>query len=101
MDAQREVAAFVTANDLSAPPAYRALDLVSEVGELSKAVCESTDYGTAPDDVAVPEDELGDALFSLLALAEGLDVDAEAALGSALAKYERRIGETGSPDSGN
>jgi NTP pyrophosphatase (non-canonical NTP hydrolase) len=100
MDAQRAVATFLAANDLTAPPAYRALDLVSEVGELSKAVCESTDYGAAPGDVAIPEDELGDALFSLLALAEAMDADAGAALDTALAKYERRIEETGSADSG-
>lgn len=41
-------------------------------------------------------DELGDALFGLLALAGSLDV----AAGEALAKYEDRFSESGSPGSG-
>jgi NTP pyrophosphatase (non-canonical NTP hydrolase) len=79
MDAQSRVATFVEANDLEAPAAYRLLDAVSELGEVAKAVCTSTGYGADAGDVAVPADELGDALFALLALCESLDVDAEAA----------------------
>jgi NTP pyrophosphatase (non-canonical NTP hydrolase) len=47
----------------------------------------------------VKRDEIGDALFSLLAFANSLDVDADAALDDALAKYERRIDATGDPSS--
>lgn len=100
MDAQSRVATFVSTNDLDAPAAYRLLDAVSELGEVAKAVCTSTEYGADPDAVAVPEDELGDALFALLALCEELDVDAEAALETALAKYEDRLAETGETGSG-
>ena len=95
MDAQNRVAAFVADHDLDAPPAYRLLDLASELGEVGKEINESTDYGTDPGAVAVAEDEVGDALFALLALAERVDVDAEAALDTALAKYEERIERTG------
>lgn len=100
MDEQQRVAAFLEANDLQAPAAYRLLDTVSELGEVSKEVCTSTGYGDDPDSVAVPEDELGDALFALLALCEELDVDADAALDTALAKYEGRIETTGDAGSG-
>jgi NTP pyrophosphatase (non-canonical NTP hydrolase) len=100
MDAQSRVAMFVEANDLEAPAAYRLLDAVSELGEVAKAVCTSTGYGADAGDVAVPADELGDALFALLALCESLDVDAEAALETALAKYEDRLAETGEAASG-
>lgn len=41
------------------------------------------------------EDELGDALFALLALCEALDVEASAALDTALGKYERRLADRG------
>jgi NTP pyrophosphatase (non-canonical NTP hydrolase) len=99
MDEQEAVAAFVAEHDLEAPPAYRLLDLVSEVGELAKEAAESTDYGGEPAGLAVAEDELGDALFALLALAESLDADAGAALAVALEKYERRLSETGDPGS--
>ena len=95
MDAQSRVAAFVTENDIEAPAAYRLLDTVSELGEVSKAVCTSTAYGSDPEEVEVPEDELGDALFALLALCAELDVDAGAALETSLSKYEDRLTETG------
>ena len=99
-DAQSRVAAFVEDNDLEAPAAYRLLDTVSELGEVAKEVCTSTAYGDDPGAVAVPEDELGDALFALLALCEELDVDAEAALETALEKYAHRLEETGGAGSG-
>jgi len=95
MDAQDRVAAFVADNDLEAPPAYRLLDLASELGEVGKEINESTDYGTDPDGVAVAEDEIGDALFALLAFADRVDVDAGEALETALAKYDDRIEATG------
>ncbi|QLD86554.1 nucleotide pyrophosphohydrolase [Natronomonas halophila] len=100
MDAQTRVAEFVEANDLQAPAAYRLLDTVSELGEVAKEVCTSTDYGSDPSAVDAPEDELGDALFALLALCEELDVDAEEALETALGKYENRIDESGDAGSG-
>ncbi|WP_232701695.1 MazG nucleotide pyrophosphohydrolase domain-containing protein [Halobacterium wangiae] len=99
MDDQDLVADFLDDNDLHAPPANRVLDLASEVGELAKNVNESTDYG-ASDGAVVERDELGDALFCLLALADELDYDAGAALNEALAKYADRIEETGGAGSG-
>jgi NTP pyrophosphatase (non-canonical NTP hydrolase) len=101
MEEQRRVAAFVESNDLEAPPEFRLLDLVSELDEVAKDAAESTDYGTEPDSLAVEADELGDALFSLLALAESLDVDAGAALDEALAKYAQRLADGETPASGS
>ena len=100
MDEQSRVASFIAENELEAPAAYRLLDAVSELGEVSKAVCTSTAYGDVPADVAVPEDELGDALFALLALCVELDVDAGTALETSLSKYENRLAETGDAGSG-
>lgn len=99
MDAQQEVADFVAEHDLEAPPEYRLLDLASEVGELGKEVNESTDYGTAGE-VEIASDEVGDALFSLLALAESVDIDAGDAMEEAMGKYEQRIEERGEAGSG-
>lgn len=100
MHEQDRVAEFVDAHGLDAPPAYRLLDLVSEVGELAKAAAETTGYGDRPGAFDVPDDEVGDALFALLALAASVDVDAGEALEAALAKYERRLEGTGDPASG-
>ncbi|SDK04407.1 NTP pyrophosphatase, house-cleaning of non-canonical NTPs [Halovenus aranensis] len=100
MDEQRQVAAFIDRHDIDAPPAFRLLDVVSELGEIAKDVNESTGYGDTPTEAAVSEDELGDALFALLALAEELDADAGAALDTALAKYESRLETQNDPSSG-
>ncbi|MFC6991506.1 MazG nucleotide pyrophosphohydrolase domain-containing protein [Haladaptatus sp. GCM10025707] len=75
------------------------LDLVAEVGELAGDATESTDYGARPTALSIRDDELGDALFTLLALADALEMDAGAALETSLEKYESRIADTGSPDS--
>lgn len=101
MDAQARVAEFVDDHDLDAPVEYRLLDLTSELGELAKEVNESTGYGADPKATTLSEDELGDALFALLALCERADVDAAAALQTAIEKYESRLDESGSPGSGN
>jgi len=99
MDEQERVAAFVAEHGLESEPAYRALDLCAEVGEIAGGAAKSAEYGAAPGSLDVNEDELGDALFSLLALAERLDVDAGAALETSLAKYERRMEDSGDPGS--
>lgn len=100
MDEQQAVASFIADHDMEAPPAYRLLDLVSELGEIAKDAAESTEYGAAPDALAVDSDEVGDTLFALLALADELDVDAGDALDESLAKYEDRIADTGDAASG-
>ena len=88
---QRTVASFVEEAGISAPVHARLLDLVSEVGELSKEVLEATDYGRnsfhPPDGWA---GELGDALFALACLANDTGVNLEEALDAALDKYRER-----------
>jgi predicted house-cleaning noncanonical NTP pyrophosphatase (MazG superfamily)/NTP pyrophosphatase (non-canonical NTP hydrolase) len=99
MRAQRLVAAFLDGRDLETDPAYRLLDLASEVGEVAGDAAKSSEYGADPDALAVADDELCDALLSLLALAESFDLDAEATLEVALDKYQRRIAQAGDASS--
>lgn len=101
MAEQRTVAAFLDDNELHAEPAYRLLDLAAEVGEMAADAAKSSDYGEAPEELTVSEGELGDALFALLAVAEELEMDAGEALSASLAKYDVRIGETGTAGSGS
>ncbi len=101
MEQQQRVSAFIEENGMEAPPAYRFLDLVSELGEVAKDAAESTAYGASPDDIEVSSNEIGDVLFSLLALADTVNIDADDALEDALSKYEQRIAEHDSPASGN
>jgi NTP pyrophosphatase (non-canonical NTP hydrolase) len=100
MDDQDRVAAFVAEHGLETDLPYRVLDLESEVGEIAKEVTTSTDYGSDPDAAAIASDEIGDALFALLALADAAEVDASDAFDESLAKYESRIDESGDAGSG-
>jgi NTP pyrophosphatase (non-canonical NTP hydrolase) len=97
---QQQVAAFAQQHDLLHAPATHALDLVSEVGEVAKEILLATDYGQKPPQFR-PElaGELGDALYSLLVLAEACGVDIGKALDNTLKKYHQRLrthGEAGS-----
>lgn len=100
MREQQRVAEFIDTHDLEAQPQFRALDLTSELGEIAEDVAESTQYGEAPEELAIKNEELGDALFGLLALAHRVDADAGEALDGAPEKYEQRIEESGDPSSG-
>lgn len=97
---QKKVAEFVAQNNLDTGAEFRALDLMSEIGEVAKEILKMTDYGKSD---AEPREEikgeLGDALFSLMALANRLDVDLEEALDSVLQKYAKRLQQGGSAGS--
>ncbi len=101
MDFQTRVRDFLARYGLRHTPHVHALDLSSEVGEVAKAILEATQYGRSP---VTPEDalveELGDTFFSLIALAESLDVDLLMALSAALNKYETRLANKGHSGSG-
>jgi NTP pyrophosphatase (non-canonical NTP hydrolase) len=89
---QRTVADFVEEAGIETSVHARMLDLVSEVGELSKEALKATEYGHAPFDP--PEswtDEVGDVLFALVCLANSTGVDLEGSLHGALSKYRERI----------
>ena len=98
---QASVRAFVEAHGLRRDAPTLVLDLTSEVGELAKEVLKGSEYGTRPF-APRPEmaGEVGDALYSLLALADTLGYDADQLLRDTLAKYRRRLGATGSAGSG-
>jgi NTP pyrophosphatase (non-canonical NTP hydrolase) len=101
MGVQQQVRTFLARHDLGHTPQTHALDLVSEVGEVAKALLEASEYGRSPlEPGAALEEELGDAFFSLAALAESLGIDLEAALHSALEKYEARLAARGHSGSG-
>lgn len=89
MEEQEHVATFIKKHNLEGTAEFRILDLASEVGEIAKEATESTEYGEFPNDLDVASDELGDALFSLLAVAESLEIDASEALDEALENTKR------------
>lgn len=98
---QESVGQFMEEHELGGTTAFRLLDLVSEVGEVAKDATKSSGYGENPEDLEVKKDEIGDVLFSLLAVSNDLGIDAEEAFEEAMEKYEKRIGEGGDPGSGS
>ncbi len=85
---QRTAAGFAEEAGIEALVHARLLDLVSEVGELSKEVRKVTDYGRAP--FNPPESwaiEMGDVLFALMCRAKSTSADLE----TALDKYRERM----------
>jgi NTP pyrophosphatase (non-canonical NTP hydrolase) len=96
MEQQDQVAS--QRHEMGVPTVYRLLDVVSELGEVAKDAAESTDYGDSPANLDITTDEIGDVLFSLLALAEAAEIDA---LEEALSKYDERITDSGTASSGD
>lgn len=101
MEEQEKVREFIEHHELEGTTAFRMLDLVAEIGEIASDATKSADYGLSEDNLEVKDDEIGDALFSLLAVASDLDIDAGKALEKSLEKYSERIEESGSPGSGD
>lgn len=94
---QAKVQAFLETHGLQLAADIRYIDLASEVGEVGKALLKASGYGTC--NPAYASDltmELGDCLFSLLALCTATGVHADTALEMALAKYRQRYAEKGS-----
>ena len=99
-DWQQRAAGFARAHGLLHDPTTHVLDLTSEVGEVAKEILLATDYGQqSPRSRPELAGEIGDALYSLLVLAEACEVDADSAFDETLQKYERRLGNHGQPGS--
>ena len=89
---QKRVKEFSEKNKIIHKPEIHMLDLVSEIGEISKEILKSTNYGKNKLDSNLEiKNELGDALYSLIVLANSLDIDLEEALNIVLKKYEKRL----------
>jgi NTP pyrophosphatase (non-canonical NTP hydrolase) len=100
---QQKVREFQQRHGLVSSPDVALLDLLSELGEVSKVLLKATDYGRHPfrrDAAADLDGELGDVLYSLASLANATGCDLASALDLALAKYERRLHEKGHAGSG-
>ena len=101
-EAQKKVQSLCKKNNLSSSVEHRVLDVVSELGELSKEILKASSYGKSSyvfnEKIKL---ELGDVLFSLITLANSLDVNLDVALEAVLKKYEKRIEKGLTPDSDN
>ena len=93
---QEKVKNFCKLYNLDCPLEFRLLDLISELGEFIKEVIKSTNYGKEKFKFGEEiRNELGDVFFSLIIIANQLNIDLEEALNLVLKKYEERIKEKG------
>lgn len=92
---QERVEKFINENEMGGTAPFQVIDLLAEVGEIAADAAKSAEYGESEEEMSVKEDEFGDVLFSLLALANSMDVDMEEAFETALEKYRNRIEEKG------
>ncbi len=98
---QKKVKDFCEEHSLESPLEHRLLDTFSEMGEVAKEVLKMSNYGR--DEFQFQDEvkgELGDALYSLITVANSLGVDLEKELEMVLEKYKKRM-EKGTPDSEN
>ncbi len=89
---QKKVKEFVDKHQLESNETIRCMDLVSEVGELTKEIIKGSDYGSK--EFSITDEtilEIGDCMFSMLALCNLLDIDATHALDLSLEKYNQRF----------
>ncbi|HET9110183.1 MAG TPA: MazG nucleotide pyrophosphohydrolase domain-containing protein [Ktedonobacterales bacterium] len=107
-EAQRAVDASILALGGYWPPLANLARLFEECGELARAVNQANGPKRVKASEAQSEarEELGDTLYTLLVLANSLDLDAEDALRHALDKTARRVqppqaeGATGATETG-
>lgn len=99
IEQQQKVKEFMEEHELEGTTPFRIMDLISEVGEIVSDATKSAEYGAKEENLEVKEDEFGDVIFSLCAVANDLDVDLENAFEVALEKYQSRMDEKGDPGS--
>lgn len=100
-DIQEKIKSFIKKYNLESSTEIRFIDLVSEVGELGKELLKGNNYGKK--DYCSTENlesEFGDVFFSLICVANGLNIDLQEALNEVLKKYEDRFSKKGNISSG-
>ncbi len=92
LEIQDKINRFTKNKDINSSVNIRIIDLVSEVGELSKEVLKGTDYGSKEFSKTKEwESEIGDVFFSLICIANETDINLESCLNYVLDKYEKRF----------
>lgn len=92
---QERVEEFMEENDMAGTAAFAVIDLMAEAGEIASDAAKSGDYGLSEEEMEIKRDEFGDVMFSLIVLANRMDIDLEEAFEEAIGKYQSRIAEKG------
>lgn len=98
---QEKVDELIKRYNLESSVEIRFIDLISELGELGKEILKGNEYGKKDFcNTENIESELGDTFFSLICVANGLNIDLQNALYNVLNKYENRFSNNGNIGSG-
>ena len=98
---QEKVNDLITKYNLESSLEIRYIDLISELGELGKEILNGNDYGKSDfHNTENIESELGDTFFSLICVANALNIDLQEALENVLNKCENRFSDHGDIGSG-
>jgi len=88
---QERVKEFCQKNNMQSPIEHRVLDTLSELGEVAKEILKMSDYGKRKLQFRKEiKSELGDVFYSLITVANAVNVDLEKAFNGSLAKYVER-----------
>ena len=91
-DIQEKVQKFCDEHNLNTSPQSRLIDTVSELGEVAKELLVGSDYGKKSfQHNEKIELEIGDVVFSIIALSNSLDINIEDALQKVLKKYDKDL----------
>ena len=98
---QEKVDELIKKYNLESSVEIRFIDLISELGELGKEILKGNEYGKKVFcNTENLESEIGDTFFSLICVANGLNIDLQKALENVLNKYENRFSSIGNIGSG-
>ena len=98
---QENVDGLIKKYNLESSVEIRFIDLISELGELGKEILKGNEYGKKDFcNTENLESEIGDTFFSLICVANGLNIDLQKALDNVLNKYENRFSNNGNIGSG-
>lgn len=98
---QKKVDELIKKYNLESSVEIRFIDLISELGELGKEILKGNEYGKKDFcNTENIESEIGDTFFSLICVANGLNIDLQNALDNVLNKYENRFSNNGNIGSG-
>lgn len=90
-DLQKKVQEFCDTHNLNTTPESRLIDVISELGEVAKEILVASNYGNTPlEKNEKIEMEIGDVVFSIIALSNSLGIDTKEALEKVLNKYTKR-----------
>lgn len=89
---QGKIREFSMVHNLDSAPEYKILDTISELGEVAKEMLKMTNYGK--NKMNFREEmklEIGDLLYSVITIANSLNIDLERTVDAVLVKYEKRL----------